>query len=144
MIFFKRHDQNKDADQAQIVIIDDEEDLCQLLKLALKMQGYQVAVAHNGEDGLALIRLHRPAMVVLDIKMPRMNGYQVLARMQQDSTLADISIVVMTSMTNESEKSDEAWAADLGVRQFVTKPMDPDVILQAAQKYVGKPRIPTP
>lgn len=138
-MLFRRKKQSLPAEKPLIIVMDDEEDICRLVMYTLNAHGYEVRTAHDGEVGLELIRAERPAMIVLDIKMPRMNGYQVLAQLQQDPALAAIPVVVMTSLTDDSDRTDEAWAEHLGVRQFVTKPMDPDVIVQAAHKILGAP-----
>jgi CheY-like chemotaxis protein len=129
---------DKPADNPLIAIIDDEEDLCQLLKLALVHKGYEAVMAFDGEAGLALVRSRHPSLILLDIKMPRMNGYQLLARIQQDPALAGIPVIVMTSLADDGEKTAQQWAASLGIVSFIPKPMDPEIIVQAIQDQLGK------
>ena len=112
------------ADRPLIAIIDDEEDLCEMLRLTLEPRGFGVAMAHDGEAGLELIRARRPDLVVLDIKMPRVTGYQVLAQMQQSEELSRIPVFVVTSLTEGEEPTDAEWALKLNVQQFLSKPFD--------------------
>ena len=129
----------KKEDHPLIAVIEDEEDLCKLIRLALEPHGYTVAVAHDGLAGLELIRAQRPALIVLDIKMPNMNGYQMLARMQQDPELAGIPVVMLSSVTGEvSEKSDEEWAKSLKVCQYISKPCDPIQVVEAVNSQLAR------
>ena len=139
MIFWwkKKHpEQPPRREKPLIVVVDDEEDLCRLVQISLTPRGYDVETAHDGAAGLELIRLRQPALIVLDIKMPRMNGYQVLARLQQEPNLAKIPVIVMTSLTDSSDDTDEDWARRLGVRQFISKPVDPLVIVDAIESQL--------
>src|SRR5262245_46414689 len=89
MMIFGRVKKAESRDkQPLIAVVDDETDLCLLLQTSLEARGYVVATANDGEEGLSLIRERRPSLVVLDFKMPKMNGYQVLAQMQKDPQLA--------------------------------------------------------
>lgn len=108
-----------------ILVIDDEVDLCRCLSLSIDPEQFEVLSAHDGQSGLAMIRELRPELVMLDIKMPVMNGYQVLAEIHTDPELAQIPIVIMTSLAEEGQFSDEEWARRLGVAHFISKPFDP-------------------
>ncbi len=125
-----------------VVVVDDEEDICEMIAVGLRAAGYEVAVAHDGEEGLELIRSRRPALLVLDIKMPRMNGYEVLTHLQQDPALASLPVFVITSLTSDdipgetASMSDEEWARRLGVRRFFSKPFPAETIADAAREEI--------
>ena len=123
--FRKKKESAPPAGPPLVAMIDDEQDLCRLVAIALEHHGYAVASAYDGEAGLALIRQRRPALVLLDIQMPRMNGYQVLTQMQHDPELARLPVIVMTSLDAQKEFSEEEWARRLGVARFLAKPFDP-------------------
>ena len=130
---FGKNKRAKERDGRPLVaVVDDEPDLCALLRAALENRGYAVATAFDGEAGLALIRQRRPSLIVLDIKMPKINGYQVLAQIQQDAELARIPVFVITSLDEEKEFSEEEWAKRLNVARFVAKPFDPETVAAAA------------
>jgi CheY-like chemotaxis protein len=127
-IFGKSKARDQSADQPLIVMVDDEPDPCKLMELALRPRGYAFAMAHDGRSGLELIRERQPALVLLDIRMPIMNGYQLLALLQQDPKFARIPVFVMTSMDSERQFSDEEWAGRLGIARYVSKPFDAEAV----------------
>lgn len=117
-----------------IAVADDELDICNVIRLALEAHGYEVAVANDGEAALAMIRARAPRLVILDIKMPKLNGFQVLVAMQSDEALKSIPVIVMTSLTDGSDASDEEWAGKLGVSRLISKPADPESLLRAVDE----------
>lgn len=131
MKIFGRKKKEPVSDKPLILVVDDEEDICYIIAMALIQHGYDVDVANDGEAGLALIRSRRPALVLLDIMMPVLNGYQTLARMQQDPEMATIPVIILTSLDDTQENTQEEWARRLGVSQFLAKPIDPETIIQA-------------
>lgn len=135
----KEADAMSSSEPPLVAILDDEPDLCHLLSLTLENRGYAVEVAEDGAAGLALIRKRRPAVVVLDIKMPRVNGYQVLAQMQQDPELARTPVIVFTSVDTGNEYSEEEWAKRLQVARFVAKPAEADRIGDVVKELLAQP-----
>ena len=136
-MLFRRKPPPPDASRSPLIlIIDDEPDLCELLRLALQPHGYAVAVAYDGLAGLDRAAALRPALIILDIQMPRMNGYQVLARMQQDPALAATPVIVITSLTGEGEMTDEEWTRRLSVKRLISKPFGPEVVVAAVREVV--------
>ncbi|MCL5271662.1 MAG: response regulator [bacterium] len=125
-----------------ILIVDDEQDLCDLLRLALLPWGYAVEVAFDGQNGLDRAKALLPSLIVLDIKMPRLNGYQVLARLQQNPALAHIPVIVITSVTGDSDASDDEWTRRLGVKKFISKPFSPEVMVEAVRELIPPPMQP--
>lgn len=127
---FKSTPPKQEPELPLVAVIDDEVDLCQLMALALREREIRVEMAHDGESGLALIRKKKPALVLLDIMMPRMNGLEVLAQMRQDPELETIPVFVLTSVDEESVLSEEEWAQRLNVRSYVAKPFEPEQLVQ--------------
>jgi len=127
----------KKDDRPLVAVIEDEQDLCEMIRLALDPGGYAVQTASDGVAGLDLIRSQRPALVILDIMMPRMNGYEMLAKVHQDPELAKMPVIVLTSVTEDgTEKTDEEWAKSLGVSLFISKPCDPTKIAEAVDSLL--------
>lgn len=120
-----------------IVVVDDEPDICSMLRIALKGAGYDVLTASDGEAGKALIEKTKPDLVLLDVKMPKMNGYEVMLAMQKDPKLANIPVVIMTSLTEKSSKGDEEWRKSLGVADFLSKPFDANEMLKHVSAVLG-------
>lgn len=134
--FFKREKTGR-LNRRLAVVVDDEPDVCQIVQATLQGAGFEVRTAYDGMAGLETIRSTNPQVIVLDIKMPRMNGYEMLAALRADPRTKDIPVVVMTSLTDPSQKTDEQWRESLGVAGFLSKPFDPADLLAAVRQAVG-------
>lgn len=135
----KKQEPESSSSKPLVIMVDDEQELCVIMGVALVAEGFDFASRNDGESGLELIRERRPQVAILDIKMPKLNGYQVLATMQQDPELCNIPVIVMTGMTEETDTSDEEWARKLGVRRFISKPVTPEKIIEAVQAELNAP-----
>jgi CheY-like chemotaxis protein len=124
----------------EIVVVDDEADVVRVLQVALTARGYEVHTAGDGIEGLELIRKVRPALAVLDIMMPRMNGYELVQAIRADPELAAMKIVVVTSLTGDSEKTDAEWAATMQVAGFLSKPFETDRLVQVVDSALRSGR----
>jgi two-component system chemotaxis response regulator CheY len=122
-----------------ILIIDDDQGIRDLLKIALTSQrSYHVQLAENGAIGLERMREVRPDLVVVDLQMPELNGYQFVVKVQKDESLRHIPILVVTSLTEQSKKSDEEWSKSLGVTAFFSKPFDPMDLIARIDTILGQ------
>ena len=83
-------------EEKKILIIEDEEELASALGLRLKQAGYGVAVAHDGEEGLVMMAEERPAMVILDVILPGISGYEVCRRIRSDKRYEKIPVLMLT------------------------------------------------
>jgi two-component system alkaline phosphatase synthesis response regulator PhoP len=101
-----------------ILLADDEQFVLVAYKDGLEHAGYQVTLAHDGEEALVAMRNKRPDLVLLDIIMPKLNGFEVMQAVQADTTLAGIPIAVFTNL---SQLSDEQEARNLGAVDFIVK-----------------------
>ena len=109
-----------------VVIVEDDADTIRLLQLTLERNGFMVHSARDGIAGLDLIKKKVPDAVVLDIKVPKMNGYEICTSLQKDEKLSRIPIMVITGLTeNHSDEKDKEWCERLGVAAFMSKPFDP-------------------
>lgn len=81
----------------KLLLVDDDQDFTQLMEYDLKKKGYEIITAHNGEDGLAKALSEHPALIMLDIKMPKMDGYTFVRRLKKDPSTKDIPLIVLTS-----------------------------------------------
>jgi len=105
-----------------ILTIEDQPDIRRLIRMTLEFKGYQVIEAEGGEEGLALARSQRPALILLDVMMPGMNGLAVSAQLGQDPVLRDIPTVMLSALGNSSDV--QAGLAT-GVRAYLVKPFSP-------------------
>ena len=83
----------------KILIIDDEKDLVKLVKKILELEDFEVSDAYDGEEGLRKAISEMPDLILLDIKMPGLNGFQVLERLKMDKTISHIPVVMLTTST---------------------------------------------
>ena len=102
--------------QAKILLIEDEEDVVVLLKYRFEQEGYEVLSAANGVEGLRVLQEEHPHLVLLDVMMPRMNGWETCKRIRQYS---DVPIIMLTALGRETDK---VRGLELGADDFVTKP----------------------
>ena len=110
---------------ARVLVIDDEPDVRWLIRMSLERAGHEVIDAEDGLRGIALAMKQRPDIIVLDLMMPVMDGYGVLAELAKDPRTASVPVVVLSAKAIPDE-ADRASAA--GARRFVEKPFDPDEI----------------
>lgn len=121
-----------------ILIVDDEEDIRNMLKIALEKDGFLVETADNGQAALDQIDRRRPDLVLLDLKMPRRNGYHLFAQLKSDEKLQAIPIIVITALTQGSDREDSEWARRMGAEGFLTKPFDLDELGRRVGEMVAK------
>jgi len=120
-----------------VVLVDDEPSIRETVAFILDAEGVEVATAPDGVEGLAKIRTLRPKVVLLDVMMPRMNGYEVCRAIRQDSNLLGTYIIVLTA---KGQKSDEAEALSVGADLYLSKPFDDEVVLKVIrQVFDGLP-----
>jgi two-component system alkaline phosphatase synthesis response regulator PhoP len=103
-----------------ILIVDDEVDLLELIEYNLKKAGYNVLKAENGPEGLRLARKHHPDLVLLDIMMPRMTGFEVVAQLREDAELKHVPVLFLTARSDEET---EVKGLDVGADDFLPKPI---------------------
>ena len=119
-----------------IYIIDDDEEICEILKIAFEARDYEVKYALDGHLGLKLLQKKPPDMLILDLQMPKMNGYEIIHKMRLYPKLKKVPILVLTVITKGSRKTDEEWKNSLEVDDFITKPFDPLDIISRVDKIV--------
>ena len=114
-----------------IVSIDDDPNVAALLRQELSDDGYRVISAHNADEGVALVKRHRPAAVTVDILMPGKDGWQTIAILKDDPETRDVPVIVLSAMDN----SDLGFA--MGVHDYLVKPLDKDAMLSALKRIDG-------
>jgi DNA-binding response OmpR family regulator len=120
----------------RILIVDDEADLVSVLRMGLEIAGFEVVEAGDGEEGLRRARQERPDLIVLDLMLPKLDGYKVCRALKFDERYKAIPIVILSA---RSADSDRRLALDMGADQFVSKPYDMnDLISKIRQRLAGK------
>lgn len=128
----KEHQDDNARNEVCILLIDDEPFNEQLMKRYLAKEGWSLAYAENGQQGIALAKKLRPKVICLDILMPGMDGWSVLAKLKNDPELADIPVVIW-SMT-----SDKQLGYALGASEYITKPVERDRLIKVMDKYISR------
>jgi CheY-like chemotaxis protein len=120
----------------KILLVEDEEIMINLLQKKLKQEGYEVSVAKDGEEGLKLMKEFSPDLVLLDIIMPKMGGFEVMEEMNKDSKLQKIPVVVIS---NSGQPVELDRAQRLGARDWLIKTeFDPQEVIDKVVKQIGK------
>lgn len=122
------------TEKSTILVVDDEPFILRSLSFVLRKGNMDVLEARDGEEALGMIREHRPALVFLDVMMPKMNGYDVVREVRKDSTLDDVHLVLLTA---KGQESDRATGLESGANDYLTKPFSPSRILELARTIVG-------
>jgi DNA-binding response OmpR family regulator len=120
--------------KARILCVDDDRLLVMIMSNSLKKEGYEVETAFDGDEGLKKAREMKPDLIILDIMMPGMDGYEVCKRLKRDPDTAKIGVLVFTAKGGVEEQIREAWrfadkvqdrlrGYDAGALEFLTKPV---------------------
>ncbi len=120
---------------AKILVVDDEEHIVMILKDSLEFSGFQVTTAYNGLEALEQIEKDRPDLIVLDIGMPKLDGWEVCRRLKGSENTRDIPIVILTAY---AQTSDKRKGAELGADLFVTKPCDLTYLVEEINALLAK------
>jgi PAS domain S-box-containing protein len=118
---------------ASILVVDDNKDAADSLAEFLRLSGHRVSVAHDGERAIEMARTDRPHIVLLDIGLPKSDGYQVARAMRQ---LPELNGIRLIAVTGYGQDRDRAAALEAGFDSHVTKPVDPDAILRLVDEHL--------
>ncbi len=116
-----------------ILIIEDNEQNMYLLTFLLEKNGYSVIQAEDGICGLAAANAHKPLVIILDIQLPGMNGYEVSRRLKNNTVLAHIPLIAVTSYAMPGDR-EKAMAA--GCTGYIEKPIDPETFIRDFQSFL--------
>ena len=122
---------------ATVLVVDDDPVILKLLEVNFEMEGFQVVRAADGAEGLERAREVLPDIVVLDVMMPRMTGYEVAKALREDIGTAHIPIIFVTA---RAQSSDVERGMELGVEDYVTKPFDPLDLIDRVNALLARAR----
>jgi len=111
---------NKETERHKILVVDDQRDMVLAIRLFLEGEGHEVLEAYDGLQALEILNCTRPDLVVLDVMMPRLDGWETLRRMQEDDSLADIPVLMLTALRDAGYVRQ---GIDLGCTWYYTKPI---------------------
>ena len=115
----------------KILVVDDDKTLLKLVDGVLSLKGYQVISALDGEEGLLKLRQDKPDLIILDIHMPKMNGYAFIQEVKGSADLKSIPIIILTS----KDGMEEVFRTE-GAQEYLVKPLDPEKLLQLVGRYI--------
>ncbi len=119
----------------KILVVDDEPMIVRLMEFILARQGHQMLAAVNGEEALEKIRAHKPDLVLLDIMMPRIDGYEVAQQLRADPETARLPIIMLSA---KAQGEDIRRGAEVGVDAYVTKPFSPEHLVQVVTEHLQR------
>ena len=118
----------------KILIVEDEEDILELLTAIFNdLEDYEILCARDGEEALRVARENNPDVILLNILLPRMNGYDVCKSVKSDSTMSHIKVVAISGIV---QKYNQLKAKEVGVDAFITKPFDSIVLIQKVEELL--------
>lgn len=119
----------------KIMIVDDEPDTVDLVKLVLETEGYDTSIAYSGSEALDKIKVDRPDLVLLDIMMPKMDGWAVRKKIVEDEELKNIPVVMLTAKAQSIDKMIGLHV--VGVTGYITKPFGRKELIDNVKKVLG-------
>ena len=120
---------------AKILIAEDERDIRDLIAFTLRFAGYEVFVANNGEEAVQLAPQVNPDLVLMDVRMPRMTGYEACRMLKANPALKDIPVVFLSAKGQESEIQQ---GLEAGAEEYLLKPFAPDQLTNRVKAILGK------
>ena len=123
------------SDQKRVVCIEDEPEMIDLVRLILGRKGFNVIGANGGIEGLETVRRLRPDLILLDLMMPDMDGWEVYQQIKADPALREIPVVVVTAKAQSIDKVLGLHIAK--VDDYITKPFGPQELLESIEKILG-------
>ncbi len=117
----------------KILIIDDEEDIAKTVSFRLSSLGYEVIAANNGLEGLEKAQREKPNLILLDVMMPKMDGFEVLRRLKDDPETKYTPVIMLTC---RGESGSLFKAQDLGSVDYVIKPFESQELLDLIERYI--------
>jgi two-component system, OmpR family, alkaline phosphatase synthesis response regulator PhoP len=120
-----------------ILVVDDSRSVRLTIQFVLRRAGFTTLVAADGEAGLATARRERPPVVLLDVEMPRLDGFEVCRRIREDPALGGTYVVMLTA---NGQQADELRALQAGADRYVTKPFNDDAVVELLTELLALPR----
>jgi two-component system alkaline phosphatase synthesis response regulator PhoP len=119
----------------RILIVDDERDIVETIQFMLESEGFECLLAYDGEDALLKARTENPDLILLDIMLPKINGYQVCRLLKFDEKYKDIPIIMLTA---KAQDTDKLMGKETGADEYVCKPFVMDELVKMIREYLNK------
>lgn len=122
---------------AKILVAEDERDIRDLIAFTLRFAGYEVVTVSNGEEAWLSAPQEMPELILMDVRMPRMTGYEACERIKSDPTIAHIPVVFLSAKGQETEIQTGLAA---GATEYLLKPFAPDELTQKVREILSRPK----
>ncbi len=117
----------------KILVVDDEPQMVDMLKIRLEASGYAVVTAYDGQEGLDKARSEKPDLIILDLMLPKIDGYKVCGLLKKDARFTKIPIIIFTA---KAQQEDMALGKEMGADAYITKPFDSQVLLAKISELI--------
>jgi len=121
------------SEKKRVLVVDDELDMLMVIKLRLEASGYEVVTATDGLEGLNVARKTKPDLIVLDVMLPKMNGYKVSRFLKFDEEYKHIPIVMLTALAGEEDRS---TGIETGANAYITKPFETQELVDTVRRFL--------
>ena len=119
----------------KVLIVDDEKQFIEMIQIRLESKGYEVIVAYNGQEGLEKAKSENPDLIILDVMMPKLDGFEVCHLLKNDARYSEIPIIICTAM---AQKIDSETSQKVKANAYITKPFDHTVLLSKMDELLKK------
>ena len=119
----------------KVLIVDDEKDIVDTLTFRLNAAGYEVISAFDGQEALDKTRAENPDLIILDLMLPKIDGYKVCRMLKFDKNYKGIPIIMFTARAQEEDKK---LGEQMGADSYITKPFDPELLLNKIREFLGE------
>ena len=131
-MFDKEH---STIEKKKILIVEDEKELARLISFHVAIAGYEALSAQDGFEAIEMCKCHKPELVVLDIMLPKIDGWEVCRRLKQDAVTRSIPVIILSAL---SEVHDRLKGFDLGADDYVTKPFSPRELVVRVKRVLSR------
>jgi DNA-binding response OmpR family regulator len=121
--------------RGKVLVVDDEEYIQHILNFSFGAEGYEVLTAADGEEAVTIARAERPDIIVLDIMMPKMDGYEACKQIKGDPQTQDIPVILLTAKGREVDRK---LGAEAGADDYVVKPFSPGRLIERVEGFIKR------
>ncbi len=118
----------------RVLVVEDQEDNMQIMDDMLSSAGYEVIKAVTGDEGVAMAESHKPDLILMDVMLPGLDGYEATRRIKDNAALRHIPVVAVTSYALDAE---ESRAEEAGCDAYLSKPISPRALLAKVREFIG-------
>ena len=120
-------------EKKKILLVEDEKDLVETVTLRLEAAGYKIMPAYDGREGFEKAKREKPDLIILDLMLPKMDGYKVCGLLKADTRYNKIPIIMFTARAQESDKK---MGQEVGANAYITKPFEPQALLEKIRQLL--------